>query len=100
MKQDPLFFEIGARTNFSFLEGASKPEEMVRQASSIGLAGLGIAARNSVAGVVRAFAPASEMAALHERQQKQGVAECEEETPFPFPFRPGTLTVISANKPA
>ena len=27
------FFEIGAKTNFSFLEGASKPEEMVVQAA-------------------------------------------------------------------
>jgi DNA-directed DNA polymerase III PolC len=48
------FFEIGARTNFSFLEGASHPEEMVLAAKIAGLSGLGIADRNSVAGVVRA----------------------------------------------
>jgi len=51
-----VFFEIGARTNFSFLEGASSPEEMVGAAEAVGLAGLGIADRNSVAGVVRAHA--------------------------------------------
>ncbi|MGA1801825.1 error-prone DNA polymerase [Rhizobium sp. HT1-10] len=51
-----VFFEIGARTNFSFLEGASSPEEMVGAAEVVGLAGLGIADRNSVAGVVRAHA--------------------------------------------
>jgi len=48
------FFEIGAKTNFSFLEGASHPEEMVLAAKIAGLAGLGIADRNSVAGVVKA----------------------------------------------
>ncbi len=48
------FCEIGARSNFSFLEGASRPEEMVIAASALGLAGLAIADRNSVAGVVRA----------------------------------------------
>ncbi|MBO9186196.1 error-prone DNA polymerase [Rhizobium sp. L80/93] len=52
----PMFFEIGARTNFSFLEGASSPEEMVVAAESCGLTGLGIADRNSVSGVVRAHA--------------------------------------------
>ena len=51
-----VFFEIRARTNFSFLEGASSPEEMVGAAEVVGLAGLGIADRNSVAGVVRAHA--------------------------------------------
>jgi hypothetical protein len=55
---DPAFFEIGAKTNFSFLEGASKPEEMVLQAAILKLGGLGIADRNSVAGVVRAHAQA------------------------------------------
>ncbi|MQB33843.1 error-prone DNA polymerase [Rhizobium rhizogenes] len=50
----PPFFEIGARSNFSFLEGASHPEEMVLGAKIAGLAGLGLADRNSVAGVVKA----------------------------------------------
>ncbi|KQZ47352.1 DNA polymerase [Rhizobium sp. Root149] len=56
----PAFCEIGARTNFSFLEGASHPEEMVQAAAELAktgeLKGLGIADRNSVAGVVRAHA--------------------------------------------
>lgn len=58
MTTPPRFFEIGARTNFSFLEGASHPEEMVEAAADLHrqgeLSGLGIADRNSVAGVVRA----------------------------------------------
>src|SRR4029077_17638573 len=41
-------------TNFSFLRGASHPEEMVARAAELGLAGIGIADRNSIAGAVRA----------------------------------------------
>ncbi|KQX44198.1 MULTISPECIES: error-prone DNA polymerase [unclassified Ensifer] len=52
------YFEIGAWSNFSFLEGASHPGEMVVAASRLGIGGLGIADRNTVAGVVRAHAQA------------------------------------------
>ena len=55
-----VFAEFGAATNFSFLRGASHPEEMVAMAQALGLSGLGIADRNSVAGVVRAYAYAKE----------------------------------------
>ncbi|MCO6184816.1 error-prone DNA polymerase [Rhizobium sp. L1K21] len=48
------FAEIGARSNFSFLQGASDPEDMVETASKLGLAAIGLADRNTVAGVVRA----------------------------------------------
>jgi error-prone DNA polymerase len=48
------FAEPVAATNFSFLTGASHPGEMVEQAIALGMAGIGIADRNSVAGVVRA----------------------------------------------
>ena len=54
------FAELCATTNFSFLRGASHPEELVFQAKAIGLAGLGVADRNSLAGVVRAHAAAKE----------------------------------------
>jgi error-prone DNA polymerase len=49
------FAEFGVTTNFSFLRGASGPEEFVEQAHKLGLRGLGIADRNSLAGVVRAY---------------------------------------------
>ena len=48
------YAELAVTTNFSFLRGASRPEELVAQAKALGIAGLGIADRNSVAGVVRA----------------------------------------------
>src|SRR5688572_27156847 len=52
------YAELAVTTNFSFLRGASKAEELVVRAKDLGLVGLGIADRNSVAGVVRAHAMA------------------------------------------
>ena len=51
---EPAFAELVAATNYSFLDGASHPAEMVIHAVGHGLAGIGIADRNTVAGVVRA----------------------------------------------
>src|SRR5262245_21886334 len=48
------YAELAVTTNFSFLRGGSHPEEFVEQAKELGLSGLGIADRNTVAGVVRA----------------------------------------------
>ena len=55
-----MFAEFGVTTNFSFLRGASHPEELVAMAHGLGLAGLGIADRNSLAGVVRAHSYAKD----------------------------------------
>ena len=50
------YVEFAVASNFSFLRGASHPEELILQAASpeVGLTGLGLCDRNSVAGVVRA----------------------------------------------
>src|SRR3546814_8694732 len=50
------YAELVAASNFSFLRGASPPQELVRTAIAGGLAGIGIADRNTLAGVVRAHA--------------------------------------------
>ncbi|OYR19865.1 error-prone DNA polymerase [Brucella thiophenivorans] len=50
------FYEMAAASNFSFLSGASHPHELVLQAHALGLSGIGIADRNTLAGVVRAHA--------------------------------------------
>ena len=55
------YAELAVTTNFSFLRGASHPEELVKQAKALGLVGIGIADRNSVAGVVRAHITAKEL---------------------------------------
>ncbi len=48
------FAELCAASHYSFLRGASSPADMVMQAMALGMTGIGIADRNSVAGVVRA----------------------------------------------
>jgi error-prone DNA polymerase len=52
----PAYAEIGVTTNFSFLRGASHPQEYVHRAGEYGLHAIGIADRNTLAGVVRAYA--------------------------------------------
>jgi error-prone DNA polymerase len=49
------FAELVAATNYSFLRGASHADDMVSRAIELGHPGIGIADRNSVAGVVRAY---------------------------------------------
>ncbi|GAB0119807.1 error-prone DNA polymerase [Acidisoma sp. 7E03] len=55
------FAEVGARTNFTFLDGASHPAEIVATAAALGHAGIGICDTNSLAGVVRGHAAAKEI---------------------------------------
>jgi error-prone DNA polymerase len=55
------FAELCVTTNFSFLRSGSHPEEMVEQAAKLGLAGIGIADRNTLAGVVRAHVKAKDL---------------------------------------
>ena len=50
------YAEIGVASNFSFLRGASHPQDYVHQASIEGLHAIGIADHNTMAGVVRAYA--------------------------------------------
>ncbi len=47
------YAELDAVTNFSFLEGGSHPADMVAQAQYLGMSAIGIADRNTLAGVVR-----------------------------------------------
>ncbi len=75
---DPCFYEIGLKSNFSFLDGASHAEELVQQALDIGLDGIGLADVNTVAGVVR----------LHASAKQKGLA-----------FRPGARLVFADDTP-
>ena len=54
------FAELVATSNFSFLRGASHAAELVETAARLGLAAIGIADRNTLAGVVRAHVAARE----------------------------------------
>ena len=55
------YVELHCKTNFSFLEGASHPNELVAQAASLGYAGMAVTDRNSLAGAVRAHIAAKEV---------------------------------------
>src|SRR5258708_4293447 len=48
------YAELVAASNFSFLRGASRPEQLVTAAQALHLAALAVTDRNSLAGVVRA----------------------------------------------
>ncbi|MCX7286759.1 MAG: error-prone DNA polymerase [Rhodobacterales bacterium] len=56
------FIELSALTNFTFLTGASHPEEMILRAAKMGMSALAVADVNSVAGIVRAHTKARELA--------------------------------------
>src|ERR1043165_1264292 len=49
------YAELQVTTHFSFLRGASSPEELFAAAALLGIPALGVADRHSVAGVVRAY---------------------------------------------
>jgi len=74
------YLEFAVASNFSFLRGASHPEELMVQATHAGLAGLGLCDRNSVAGVVRAH--------LAKREQN-----------LPLRYHPGARLVFADGTP-
>ncbi len=49
------YAELCVTSNFTFLTGASHPEELILRAAELGLAAIAITDRNSLAGVVRAY---------------------------------------------
>ena len=57
------YAELATTTNFSFLRGASHPEEFIAEAAKLDLKGIGITDRNSLAGVVRAHVALKEIGA-------------------------------------
>ncbi len=56
-----VYAELAASTNFSFLRGASPAQNLVLTSLLLGHGGIGIADRNTVAGVVRAYAALKEL---------------------------------------
>lgn len=84
------FAELVAASHFSFLRGASHPADLIARAIELGLTGIGIADRNTVAGVVRA-----QLAMRHARAAAQ-------EAGMPSPalkFVPGARLVFVDGTP-
>src|SRR5665811_613299 len=57
------YAELHCHTNFSFLDGASAPDELVGRAVELGLSGLAVTDHNGLYGVVR-FSTAAREAGL------------------------------------
>ncbi|MEZ5714233.1 MAG: error-prone DNA polymerase [Paracoccaceae bacterium] len=55
------YAELCVTTNFTFLTGASHPEELIVRAAELGLSAIAITDRNSLAGVVRAYRALNEL---------------------------------------
>jgi error-prone DNA polymerase len=58
------YVELQVATCFSFLRGASHPDELLRQAKALGYTTLGVTDYNSVSGLVRAHDAACEQGGL------------------------------------
>ena len=58
------YAELHCHTNFSFLDGASAPDELVERAVALGLTGLAVTDHNGLYGAVR-FVSAAEAVGLH-----------------------------------
>src|SRR3546814_16860994 len=54
----PAYAELDCISNFSFLQGASHPEELVQRAAQLGYEALALSDECSLAGVVRAWTEA------------------------------------------
>lgn len=74
------YCELEVTTNFTFLQGASHPEEYVRTAADLGYESVAITDSNSVGGLVRAHVVACELgirlvcgARLHLRSEEGGI---------------------------
>ncbi|WP_282096794.1 error-prone DNA polymerase [Epibacterium ulvae] len=59
--QEQDYAELCVTTNFTFLTGASHPEELVVRAAELGLSAIAITDQNSLAGVVRAWSALKEL---------------------------------------
>lgn len=86
------YAELAVTTNFSFLRGASHPQDLVARAIALGHAGIGIADRNSVAGVVRAHGAWKRAQALWAEKHGAGAS-------LPFRLVVGARLVFSDGTP-
>jgi error-prone DNA polymerase len=55
------YVPLWCKSNFSFLEGASHPDELIEEAHRLGLPGLAVTDRDGVYGIVRAHVKAREL---------------------------------------
>jgi DNA polymerase-3 subunit alpha/error-prone DNA polymerase len=102
---EPEFVELLARSNFSFLQGASHPEEMVLHARRLGYRGLAICDVNGLYGVVRGYRAVEKPSAFDASQIAQAEAGAKASQPFHYmcgseitPYDSSPVTLIPMNK--
>ncbi len=90
----PEYAELRCVSNFSFLRGASQPEELVERAKQVGYTALAVTDECSLAGIVRAHVAAKQhelkLLVGAQFQVDWGLASSNSTTPF-------TLTVLATN---
>jgi len=87
MTAAPAYAEFGVQSNFSFLRGASRPEAQVVTARLFEFSAVGLADRNTVAGVVRAWV------------QSKCIKFAEDAEPTRISYHPGCRLVFSDGTP-
>ena len=88
------FAELVAASNFSFLRGASPAGDLVVRALALGHAGLGIADRNTLAGVVRAHAALRELREAEDPLVAQAARDFRLVTGARLAFADGTPDIV------
>ena len=86
-RADIPYAEFAVQSNFSFLRGASKPEELIVAARLMGHCAAGLADRNTVAGVVRAWS------------QSRNIKLSETAEPTRIAYHPGCRLVFADGTP-
>ncbi|NCN05245.1 MAG: DNA polymerase III subunit alpha [Spirochaetales bacterium] len=76
----PTYVPLWCKTHYSFLEGASSPEDLIKTAAGLGLKSLAVTDRNGVYGIVRAWIEAK-TAGIHLIIGAQVSLEMNETTP-------------------
>ncbi|MES2963138.1 MAG: PHP domain-containing protein, partial [Bdellovibrionota bacterium] len=101
----PEFVELLARSNFSFLQGASHPEEMVLAAKRLGYKGLAICDVNGLYGVVRGYQAAEKPSSFDAEQLEFANADGSMKEPFHYmcgseltPYDSQPVVLIPMNK--
>lgn len=99
------FVELLARSNFSFLQGASHPEEIVLRAKVLGYRGLAICDVNGLYGVVRGYQAAEKPSVFDAEQLALMNADGTPKEPFRYllgaeltPCNSAPITLMPMNK--
>lgn len=101
----PEFVELLARSNFSFLQGASHPEEMVLMAKRLEYRGLAICDVNGLYGVVRGYQAAEKPSSFDAEQLEFAPGENSSKAPFHYmcgseltPYDSSPVVLLPMNK--